>query len=89
MAKEVLSNYVLYSDNPQRHYRQIAAMLEDGACGVYVWEGLIVQTEPFERLNPDAEFVLCRDKQQAMAEAEREHEESLTKGWNDYDRTLD
>ena len=88
MAREVLENFVLYSDNPQRHYRQIAAILENGVCGVYVWEGLIVQTEPFERLNPDAEFVLCGDKQEAIAEAEREHVESLGNGWNDYDRTL-
>ena len=88
MAKEVLSNFVLYSDNPQRHYRQIAAILENGVCGVYVWQGLIVETEPFERLNPDAEFVLCSDKQEAMAEADREHEESLGKGWNDYNPAL-
>lgn len=36
---EVWSNFVLYNDNPQRHYRQIAAKSDNAVAGVYTWEG--------------------------------------------------
>jgi hypothetical protein len=49
----VLSNYVLYRDVPQRNYLQIAAKREDnGSFLMQVWEGTVIDVEPFDHVNP-------------------------------------
>lgn len=85
----MLSNHVLYKDVPQRNYRQIAAKADGGTSVVQIWEGTIVQLEPFDHENPDAEIVFCASKDEATAEAAKEREASLRNGWFDYDRSLE
>jgi hypothetical protein len=84
----LLSNHVLYKDVPQRHYRQIAAKADGRTSFVQIWEGTIVQLEPFEHENPDAEIVFCGSNDEATTEAAKVREESLRNGWFDYDHTL-
>jgi hypothetical protein len=85
----VLSNHVLYKDVPQRHYRQIAAKADGATSFVQIWEGTIVQLEPFDHENPDAEIVFCRSHDEARMEAAKEREACLRDGWSDYDHTLE
>jgi hypothetical protein len=85
---EVLTNFVLYNDNPQRHYKQIAAKSDDSVTGVYTWEGDVLQPQPFVHVNPDADVLICKNEQEAMDQAERDHEQSLAQGWHDYTPTM-
>lgn len=85
---EVLSNYVLYRDNPQRHYRQIAAKADGDVAGVYTWEGEILELDPFLHVNPDADVLVCTSRDDAFTQAEQDHQQSLSEGWHDYTPTL-
>ena len=57
--RRVFENFVMYSDSPRRHYRQITALFEDGMFKCSRWEGEILHAEPFEKTNPDAEILIC------------------------------
>ncbi|MDR3797358.1 MAG: hypothetical protein P4K93_04370 [Terracidiphilus sp.] len=83
--RKLFENFVMYSDFPQRHYRQIAALLEDGMFKCSRWEGEILHAEPFERTNPDAEILICASEEDAVASARADHKESLSEGWHNYD----
>ena len=56
--RRVFENFVMYSDSPRRHYRQITALFEDGMFKCSRWEGEILHAEPFEKTNPDAEILI-------------------------------
>jgi hypothetical protein len=85
---EVWTNFVLYNDIPQRHYRQIAAKSENGLAGVYSWEGEVLQPDPFNHVNPDADFLLCKNVQEAINQSEEDLKQSLVEGWHRYIQAL-
>ncbi len=80
----VWTNFVLYNDIPQRHFRQIAAKSENGLAGVYTWEGEVVHPDPFDHINRDADFLLCTGVQEAIDQSTEDYKESLTEGWHAY-----
>lgn len=83
---QVYSNFVLYNDTPQRHYRQIAAKRDDdGSCYVQTWEGTVLSVEPFAHENSDAELVFYASVDEAVAASQSDHDKSLREGWFDYD----
>jgi hypothetical protein len=86
---EIYAMRVLYSDVPQRHYRQIVAKSDSGVISFQIFEGTVLQKEPFEHENPDAGAVICRNRDEAIAEVEKEYQASLKSGWHNYDFTID
>jgi hypothetical protein len=87
-VKDMLRNFVLYNDVPQRQYRQIAALEEDGAFIFRRWEGTVLRAEPFEHENTDTYRRWCSTKEEAIAMAENERKTSLDNGWHDYHPAL-
>jgi len=83
--RKVFENFVMYSDSPRRHYRQITALFEDGMFKCSRWEGEILHAEPFEKTNPDAEILICASENDVVTTARADHEESLNDGWHNYD----
>jgi hypothetical protein len=55
---------------------------------VYTWEGEVLQPDPFNRVNPDADFLLCNDVPDAVRQSEEDFETSLAEGWHRYTPAL-
>lgn len=83
--RKPLANFVLYNNVPQRHYRQIAALYDDNTYQSSVWEGDILQIEPFEKIHSNVNTVICTTEQEAVEMARKDYEKSLQAGWSDYD----
>lgn len=79
-------NYVLYRDNPEpgHKYRQIAVFEGEGRFEVRVFDGDVVQVEPFDHHNPDAAYFFHESLEDATNDAEREFERAKTEGMTPY-----
>jgi hypothetical protein len=80
--------YILCNEKPQRRYRQIAAISEEGPFQIQFYAGICEGEAPQERSfdlgNPDAALVFCATKSEAISRADNEHTSSLNNGWHDY-----
>jgi hypothetical protein len=85
-------SYVLYKDVPQERYRQIAAKTEESPYHlqffVVIWEGAILEVQPFDTKSTVVQLVLCATRSEAIAKVEEERESSLQSGWHDYDDSV-
>jgi hypothetical protein len=86
MYGEVHANRVLYRKTPQpgHRYRQIA-LLENEQFEVRIFTGDVVQTDPkFIARNSDAEIYFHPNLRSALADVEKEFQDSIAAGWTPY-----
>ncbi|WP_035357527.1 hypothetical protein [Edaphobacter aggregans] len=84
VTKKLLRRWTLYSDIPQRHYRQIAARSENDAFLVLVFEGNILRVKPFAKQPVSRERYEFKAAELALKKAEEIYKSSLANGWSDY-----
>lgn len=79
-------NYVLYRNNPEpgHKYRQIVVVEAEGRFEVRVFDGDVIQTEPFAHQNPDAAYFFHEKLADAMNDAEQEFERAKAEGMTPY-----
>jgi hypothetical protein len=46
------------------------------------------QPSPFDHVNPDADFLLCKDRPDAIRQSEEDFNTSLAEGWHRYTPAL-
>lgn len=79
-------NFVLYRNNPApgEKYCQIAVIEADGQFQVRVFDGDVVQVEPFDHENPDAAYFFHITLADALADADAEFERAKAEGMTPY-----
>jgi hypothetical protein len=80
------TNYVLYRDNPEpgHLYRQIVVVEAEGRFEVRVFDGDVIQVEPFDHHNPDAAYFFHDSLAEAIADADQELERARAEGMTPY-----
>ena len=76
----------LYRENGVTRYRQILAVAVDQKFVVEEYEGVVESFDPFKAKRSDGYPVgiECESEKAAYDRAGKEHEDSLTRGWQEY-----